>query len=579
MIDEVTLPMSRWRVIRDEPTFAAVVEEVRKGQLNTREDTEVQGHTQTQTETYTHTRTATQTLTQTATETHSITVEIEDAGANPDSILSPIDSTPIDSSRVQDAEFVDVADDSVEVSRGSWKEPVKVRQYGVFDTSTYESSSSGFNFKALMWSIAIVVSLIALWLFLNSAQIQEAPKPSYNANDYARILNEAREAWRGGDFLKALSFYRQADTINPRQPEVVSRLAPLLVHLEAQNVAAKRAIRETISGLKSGDPSLRAELELALSLAALAGDEFNEAETHCRTARSLSPAWKAARFTCGTVFYQKKQYAEAAKNFEETGDEAAALLMNARSLIAANKYGRSPERKRAEAIIAKLVQQHHDFLQEGLVMAAFLELESGDKRAAMQRAREALDIDPDLTNDHWHDPFMYLEPLGWRSLVPFCRRLASEARSPTTRALLGLCLYKASHRTEAGEVIADAVAQTSGPGVQLLQSVNAYIMMSSGRLEDARAALKIALRDDPPALAVLLRARVCARLNDMSCAEQAWLDLDDGKGRNLPALIGLAGFRLLKGDRLGAMSYAEKARRISPTYLPARLFEEVGSTR
>ncbi len=54
VIDEVVMPMRRWRYIRDEPAFALVVEEVRKSHLSMREDTAT-GNAGTQTGTNTGT--------------------------------------------------------------------------------------------------------------------------------------------------------------------------------------------------------------------------------------------------------------------------------------------------------------------------------------------------------------------------------------------------------------------------------------------------------------------------------------------------------------------------------------------
>lgn len=582
VIDEVTLPMSRWRVIRDEPTFARVVEEVRKGQLNNREDTEVQGHTQTftQTETQAITQTLTEkTITSTSTQTDSRKVgEIEfdedEETKTESSIFSPLDSMPIDSSRVQDAEFVEISDDDKDNGRGT----NSVRQYGLIG-SVPKGVGSGLQLKTLIWSAAVVVIAIAVWLFFRSPDSRSPAPVMASTHDYKRIVNEAASAWDMGDFERALSLLRQADSIIPGQPEVVSRLAPLLIHLESQTVTAKRAIREAMAKLSDRDHSRRAELELGLSLASLAGDEFNEAETHCRSAIAAAPSWFPARFVCGVVAFQKKDYMNAAQNFKDAGDEPAALFMNTRSLIAHDKVSGSSTRERARSIIERLVTRHQDFRQEGYVMAAFLDLEAGNKKAAIEKARAALEIDPQQTSDHWHDPYLYLEPLSWSALVPYCRSLEEGVKAIETRALLGLCLYKSGSRTEAGEIIRNAVAQSSGPDLQLLQAVNAYIMADTGRYDDARAALRIAMRQNPPALAILTRARVCARDGDTICAEQAWLDLDEGKGRSLPALVALAGFRMAKGDRIGAMTYVEKAKQLSPNYLPARLFYEVGHHR
>ena len=578
VIDEAMLPLSRWRLIRDEPVFSGAVEDVRKGQMTAREDTEIQGHTQTQTQTQnqnqnqTQTRTLTQTPSAENAQAVRAAVELEQETTTAPN-LSPLDDAPIDVRQVRDAEFVDVTQVREEPTNFRSSRDLGMRQYGAAGSS-YQTGASGFNIKGVVWAVAIVVGVISIVVYFRGrAPETQSTNLPVASQDFSHLLGEAKEAWNIGDFSRSMSLLRRAN-IGVSRPEVVARLAPLMIQIEAQTVSAKRLLHEALGAFPAnGDATVRAELELGLGLAALQSDEFNEAELHTRSALVKAPQWFPARFNYGIVAYQKRAYADATQRFSAAGDHAAALLMTVRSLIATDRFGQAASRQLATATVQTLIDQHQDFRQEGLVLGALLDLEAGNKRAAMARARAALDVDPDLTNEHWHDPFLYLEPLGWRSLVSVCRRLADELKSPVTRALLGLCLFKAGNRTEAGEIISDAVAQTTGAGTQLLQSVNAYIMTASNRLEDARAALKIATKEDPPVLATIMKARVCARGGDAVCAEQAWLDIHQSESTNLPALIGLAEFRMKKGDRLGALGLVDKARQISPNYLPALAFK------
>lgn len=562
VIDEVTLPMSRWRVIRDEPAFAAVVEEVRRSQITAREDTEIQG--------YTTTFTSTELQSNPAIQREQKTVPPAPGGDNsPDVSTVHPSALPVSSNTPS----VFVSDGSLE--RGG----ELVREYGL---AGEQKARIRLDFRTLIWGVAIVVCGWAGWLVWRGPETRTAPSTpsvSANAQDLRRLLNEASSAWDRGDFVRALSLLRHADSIVPGRPDVVSRLAPLLVQLETQTVTAKRAIRDAMANVGDNDNSRRAELELGLSLASLRAEEFNEAERHCRSAIAAAPSWFPARFDCGVVAFHKKEYSNAVQNFAEAGDEPAALLMQARALLAMEKGADDPAMKKARAVLGKLVARFQDFRQEGLVLASYLNLQAGDTKSSLQMARAALDVDPQQTSDHWHDPYLYLEPLSWNSLVPYCRRIADGLKAPVARALLGLCLYKAGSRTEAGEILRNTIAEATGPELQLLQAVNAYIMADTGRLDDARAALRIAMMENPPALATLVKARVCSHDGDSTCAEQAWLDLDAGKGQHLAALVGLAGFRMAKGDRIGALSYVEKAKQLSPGYLPARLFYETGFDR
>lgn len=269
--------------------------------------------------------------------------------------------------------------------------------------------------------------------------------------------------------------------------------------------------------------------------------------------------------------YLSKQYTEAARAFLSISDQPAALLLAARSLASTEKAIRAQGRHAAEAAISKALQKNQDFRQEAYLIGAGLDVESGNRKAAAAKIRAAIDTDPDMTSEHRHDPFLYLEPLSWRDLLPICRRVSDELKTPVASAFLGLCLFKAGDREEASQVVSFALAEA--PEEPLLQSVDAYILSASGRFEDARASLRLAMKSQAPRLAQLVRARVCTRSGDNACAEQSWQSLSTQEPPILAAFTSLAEFRLQQGDTKRATTLIAKARALSPNYRPALAFK------
>jgi tetratricopeptide (TPR) repeat protein len=263
------------------------------------------------------------------------------------------------------------------------------------------------------------------------------------------------------------------------------------------------------------------------------------------------------------VSYLAKSYTEAAKRFNEAGDDGPALFMRARALLANDK---SAGFREAETALERASSKFFDFRQESLVLLASIDLESGDKGGAATLLRWALDTDPDLTSDHWHDPLLYLQPLGWRELVPRCQRLNDEVKNSSARALLALCLFKAGDTDEAQRIVREALGQW--PEEPILEAVSAAMLFSAGRPGDARAALKIATAKsgDVPLLAQIIRGKVCATTGDNKCAEQTWRHLSDQKQATLTALTGLAEQLLLRGETAKANELVKKVRDLSPRY-------------
>ena len=246
----------------------------------------------------------------------------------------------------------------------------------------------------------------------------------------------------------------------------------------------------------------------------------------------------------------------------------------------------------AEALLERSLAKFQDFQQEALVMDSWLKLESGNRKEALVQARAALDVDPELTADHWHDPLLYLEPLKWKSLAPFCRRIAGELKFSTTRALLGLCLYKAGERDDAMQTISQGLSHDPENG--LLRAANAYVLFASGRMEDARASLRLIGHAETPKLASLVTARICRQVGDVACEENVYRELLSQETPALVAMTGLASILLrktvlpsdrirekpskqLQADRDAAEELLRKARALSPNYRPANELLEIAN--
>lgn len=561
IIDEIVSPMSRWRLVRDEPRFESVVEEVRRGQMNSREDTEIQGHTQTGSQ-------------------PGVVVPLPSAPAVAAAEARDAE-IPVDQSEVVDAEFTD------EVARPKARpSPFNndLRQYGVQSAAGDYPRRTGLIKLAWLGATAAMGCALAYYFNNSSHRSGNDPQPATPVG-YEGLVHDANLAWDHGDFPAALKFYRQANQTRANRPEVVVRLAPLMIQLEAETVAAKRLLTETLAGASEADNQMKSQIETGLGLAAAASEDYAEADAHFRVALNLVPGAFAPMLNSGTVSYLAKAEPEAIRRYSFAGEHAAALLMGALAMIKSDSSATG--RKAADLLINRSVQKFPDFRQEGLVLSAWLKLEGGNRKGALIDVRSALDIDPDQTNDHWHDPLLYFEPIRWKALTSYCRRLSDELKFSTARALYGLCIFKAGDRDEAANLVTQAMAQD--PENSLLQSVQAYLLYSAGRLEDARSSLRFAARAETPPLALLVRARACARIGDMGCAESAWRELMAHDPNSLAALTGLADILLQRSqkDRLGQSSSKQKradretaaellarARNLSPTYRPLIVLSE-----
>ena len=544
VIDEVVAPLSRWRYIRDEPAFATVVDEIRRGLMSAREDTEIQGHTNTMTQTLTAT-------------------EATWAQDNPEkaALLGAAGFAP---GEIKDAEFTE--------SQASGAKPATaqpVKRFGVSKDQGMESRLS--RFAVLVWAVALTGLVASVYLFLKSRS-QREPEVA-PVDNFAAVVAEADSSYRQGEFEEALRNYRQANGIRPNQPEVIVRLAPLLIQYEGGTVAAKRMIQDTVQRFSSSmDAGVRGQMETAAGLASILSDELADADQRFRTAISTAPSSMPAVFNLGMTAYLRKNWDDSFRRFSGAGGEPAALLMAARAALAGDKDRRAAMRKDADASISRLLARHYDYRLEALVIGAFLDLDSGYKRAALNRVRAAIETDPQMTDDHWHDPLLYREPLGWKYLMPFCRKINEELKAVAARALFAICLEKAGSREQAHKVIDTAL--TANADDSNLRAVKAFLLWNADRDEEARAVLRLSGRSGPAKLGVIVRGRICTKQQNYACAEQAWRELSTGSTPSLAALTGLAQIRQAQGDVAQAQEFIERAAAMSPRYKPALLLKE-----
>lgn len=552
LIDEVVSPLGRWRYLRDEVTFALVTEEIRRGLMSAREDTEVQSGTQTQTET------------DPGTELHAELLR-------DDSTASRVQA--MDAKTVREAEVVSEVrnvrpSNTSAVSSSASSAPV--RKYGVGDQSSVQKKVSLFS--AVMWTVAVLAVGIAGY-FLSQGILdpgrskQNQMSSAERAAELKEQTSRATQAWEIGDFPRALRAYRFINQLGPGSFESVVREALLTMKLEGQTLIAKRAFEKVLNG--NPEQERVQEAKMGLGIAALLDDDFTEAERRFLEASLDGPLASSAQFNAGVAAYLSRSYQSAMRLFVDSKNEPLAVLMQVKTALAM----RGPEGTQAQKDVSdklnRFIDSSADFRQEAQVLAAYLALESGDRKQALILAKGALESDPFLTSEHYHTPFLHLQPLQWSSLLPLCRDLNEKLKAPVTRSLFAICLELsgAGQREVATQLITDALA--ASPEEPSLHAANAFILLSSGRGEEARASLRLASKGEPLALVSILQARACAELKDNACAEAEWSKLMDGSPGNPAALTGVALVKRAQGASDQATDLIRRALVISPRYLPA----------
>ncbi len=540
VIDEVMSPQSRWAYLRDVPVFQEIVEEIRRGLMQSREDTEVQGYTA----------------------TANVRTEVVTLPGTPSPVATSAAVIPI--RRQLESTLEGSAEPSAQ--RAAPKSVMTprdpTRERAIIDELPRRPSKSG----VIVGTIALIaaVSFILYW-------VAHQPRQQATTANTDHLQTLASVAWKRGEFERALELYRSIDRAKPAQPFVSARLATLMMKLDGQTVEAKRIVESALPN--ATDAESKSALEMAAGLAALQSDDATEAAAHFALAGT---SWIAS-FDQGVAQMTLKNWPAAIQLFEKSGDQAVALLMLGRAQLASveNGVNQTAAQQSADAALRKALRASPDFQQEVLVLAAANDLQMGQRKIASAKIVDAIDTDPNQTSDHFHDPSLSLEFVSWSKFISVCRSIHQDMNSHASAALLGLCLAKASQIEDATKFIEQELMKAPGDGH--LHAVNAYLHLLAGREEAARASLTLAAKNGNPRLAQILNARLCARDGLEACAEDGWAKLAADSHALIAALVGLAQVREQQGDQATANALMVKADKLSPNYLPLLRMREEAS--
>ncbi len=510
VIDEVIAPQARWRHIRDEPQFAGVVDEIRKGLMTVRDDTEV------------GTRTP-------------IMVREDSDEKTPVSLIANVtrarfdtNSDSVATAKIQDAVIVS---ETQERQRSD-----KVKSAGGFHSTLAYSpptsaksvtTSLGRISKAPTSRVALgLVALAAIAIGVSSYLVKgTAGKRGANgrSDEIARLRSAADTAWNQGEFVRSLKLYEQINREPHTDLETDLRHAILTLRVERQTLAAKRKLEELLPRLSNQDAKIRARI--AIAVAQLQSDNPIEARNELSAIVREPGAGPIAFFNLACAQAASGLRSEAVQTLKKLEThptlELPSRLLRALLFLKDGSYrqaGLALDISNPSSVVA--------WRQEVFAIGAAADWFDGNKRRSITRLRQALDTDPMQTDMFFHDPLVFLEAVRWSQWLAYIDEFVDRAKSNPSRALLAIALIKSDQRQEAQTLISESLgSRVNEPD---LQAVNAYLYMTQGRDDEARGALRFARNEKASAmstLAAIVEARLCERAGDRNCADTVWTSL------------------------------------------------------
>ncbi len=543
VIDEIISPQARWRHIRDEPLFASVVDEIRTGLMTVRDDTEVGDSTGTPT--------------------------ITARGVNEDGTPIPVGQTTsvgaatnarFDSSfnvsRISDAEIVSETDDVEHIHVASAREIEKPTARGRSEKSVPKKnvhSSLAYTppGKERKVDSAVIVTKTsrALWMLVAASvvvigaslyffKIAPVKRAGERSEEIARLRKEGDRAWSRAEFLRAQKLYQQINREPHTDLETDLRQAILQLRIEGDTLSAKRKLEDLVPRLTSSEARTRARI--ALAVASLQADEPLEAQNALMNLVREPDAGPIAYFNLGCAQAANGLRSEAIETLKKL-DTHPSIGGPSRLLRALLSLKEGNTKGAVLAVESDLQNNQAAFQQELHAMGAVSDWLDGNKKRSNQRLRLALDTDPMQTEEFFFDPLLYLEAIRWKQLLPVVKDYTNKSKSNGAKALLALALIKSDRRTEAQQFLTESLSPRMNDAD--LQSVSAYGLMTQGRDDEARGALKFSQANQTEgvsSLAAILDARLLERASDRDAANKLWSEIAKRPNPPVIALVSLA---------------------------------------
>lgn len=510
VIDEVIAPQARWRHIRDEPQFAGVVDEIRKGLMTVRDDTEV------------GTRTP-------------IMVREDSDEKTPVSLIANVtrarfetNSDSVATAKIQEAVIVSETQDRQRSDKGK-------AAGGFHSTLAYSPPTSAKTVTTSLGRISAaptskvalgLVALAAVAIGIGSYLVKGTTgKRGANGrgDEIARLRSAADTAWNQGEFVRSLKLYEQINREPHADLETDLRHAILTLRVERQTLAAKRKLEELLPRLTNQDARIRARI--AIAVAQLQSDNPIEARNELSAIVKEPGAGPIAFFNLACAQAASGLRGEAVQTLKKLEThptlELPSRLLRALLFLKDGSYrqaGLALDISNPSSVVA--------WRQEVFAIGAAADWFDGNKRRSITRLRQALDTDPMQTDMFFHDPLVFLEAVRWSQWLAYIDGFVDRAKSNPSRALLAIALIKSDQRQEAQTLISESLgSRVNEPD---LQAVNAYLYMTQGRDDEARGALRFARSEKASTMSVLaaiMEARLCERAGDRNCADTVWTSL------------------------------------------------------
>lgn len=504
--NEVMAPLDRWRTLQSHPLFAAAVEKMRHQKKTSAE------HTITRTERTSFTRT--------------LDISFETMTPPPLSqshsemtITPPPQTTP-------SAPTSSAAKPALD-----WQVKPTIAP-PVFRPQQGRSVAMPLMITAMG---VIAAGFVIVMLLTNKSAKPKDMVQDSTKNAMLGLFDKGFYHKKRGEWSEALKYFRQAHGMNPKDPYTIFELAPLLIQFENQHIYA-RSILDKVIGTRTNPEDVCVNsnaVGLAYSYENLA--DKSSYRTAVKKFDTCLQQMDDEGVPSDTVSMVKLNKGFALMLLGEYGAAESVLLTSktpksqvmAPYLFLLQNYLRQGYFKndkkafvKAFDLSSQIIQRpFYDGYQEILLFHAYSAYKIGKDPSFVAKALEnALNVDPDLTAEHYHSPAMDWRAFNWKFFDFICKDLKQFSRTDLVSWLDFTCSYKMNNEMQAQQVLGGWMnrSQDKDPALYVAQAILYY---NYGEQDKARDALSLRMVKVPNKLYYEMLVKVCMRQNDVNCVK------------------------------------------------------------
>lgn len=345
----------------------------------------------------------------------------------------------------------------------------------------------------------------------------------------------------------------------------------LQIGLYNQTLVGRRTLEKFAD--KFDDTKYGPQVFTSIALSYLLEGDWKNADDNLQKALKIDSQYTPALHNKGILSFRSGQFEKAEKDYEVliSGNPSNpyVLLGSALSSLEVVRKGMMPVR-----IMPVLVQlldgylkDNFDLEQEMLVIEAYIYTQLNNPKLRSSVISRMLSGDLDSGRNHKLDMLIDRSVVGWKNLQPYCQAVyESGQRDPLNKSLWAYCLYRAGNDIEAKKTIYEVIVEN--PNHAQANYMKAYLMNALKQTAEAKVSLNIALTDKNLRGASLLQATVCELEKNDGCVAETLTNLLDADPRVLNAYTGLAKLEGRKGNKKGALEWANRGLGLSSTYIP-----------